>query len=115
MSTFGKKSLVWWDYKNHARDNVRRFTFTPKDFQLKILQKWYPIGMTMYEHTYSKTNYYKIVDYVETLGCYNLKLERLEFTKFDSQYKNINPLMIEPIESDMVQIKRDYKIKRLLE
>jgi hypothetical protein len=24
MSTFGKKSLVWWDYTNHQRDNVLR-------------------------------------------------------------------------------------------
>jgi len=115
MSTFGKKSLVWWDYKNHARDNVRRFTFTPKDFQLKILQKWYPIGMTMYEHTYSKTNYYKIVDYVETQGCYNLKLERLEFTKFDSlNTKEKQELSYSFVQIGTIIVPKE-KIKRLLE
>jgi hypothetical protein len=134
MSTFGKKSLVWWDYKNHERDNVRRFTFTPKDFQLKILEKWYPLGMIMQVPSFGKMHYYKVVGYHDSLQVYNLKLEMIEnknsllphFSNYPATRigahqkhalpsKTIHPLMIEPIESEIVQIKRDYKIKKLLD
>ena len=45
MSTFGNKALIWWDYYKRDRPELLRFNSTPKDLQLKILEKWYPINM----------------------------------------------------------------------
>ena len=41
MSTFGKKALVFWDYDSNE---TNRFSKTPIEIQLQILEKWYPIG-----------------------------------------------------------------------
>jgi len=112
MSTFGKKSLVWWDYKNHQRDNVLRFTSTPKPLQLKILEKWYPIGMIMSEPIYRSIVKYRIVGYEETISHYTLKLERLDETKYITSK---HTLMIEPLDGEIIQLKREYKINKLLD
>ena len=45
MSTFGNKALIWWNYHTRDRAALLRFNTTPKDLQLKILEKWYPIDM----------------------------------------------------------------------
>ncbi len=45
MSTFGKKSLLKWDYDSV---DYLRWNKTHKDLQLEILKKWYPIGEYFY-------------------------------------------------------------------
>jgi len=40
-----KEALTWWNYHDSDRAAVLRFNLTPKELQLKILEKWYPIGM----------------------------------------------------------------------
>jgi hypothetical protein len=42
MSTFGKKAFNYWNYNSL---DTKRWNGTPKDFQMALLQKWYPIGM----------------------------------------------------------------------
>ena len=32
MSTFGKKSLIWWNYHDRDRATLLRFNSTPKEF-----------------------------------------------------------------------------------
>jgi hypothetical protein len=41
MSTYGKKALIDWNY---SEVDVSRFLKSPKNLQLEILQKWYPLG-----------------------------------------------------------------------
>jgi hypothetical protein len=49
MSTFGKRAIKKWDY-NGDKFQANRFNKSPKEIQLAILEKWYPIGMTcLYE------------------------------------------------------------------
>lgn len=46
MSTFGKKALNRWDYyPPNSKDEFLRYNNSPKDIQLQILQRWYPIGV----------------------------------------------------------------------
>ena len=46
MSTFGKKYLNYWSYDfDNLNVDMPRWNKTPKEFQLEILKKWYPIGM----------------------------------------------------------------------
>jgi hypothetical protein len=45
MSTFGKKALEVWDYDYKDK---HRFVASPKNIQLAILEKWYPVGESGY-------------------------------------------------------------------
>ena len=114
MSTFGKKSLVWWDYQNsHSRDNVIRYNHTPIKHQLEILNKWYPIGMQVKVDKYL----YKIVDYVQTnmASVWYLKLEVIDPPhRFVSDELTKHPLQIKPLDSEITQLRRDIKLNRLL-
>lgn len=105
MSTFGKKALVWWDYHNYERENIRRYMFTPHSLQLKILQKWYPIGMIVQ----ISTEKYEIINHILTLRGYDLEL------KNPNQKLFRNPLTITPLKSEITQLKRQYKLEKLFE
>jgi hypothetical protein len=115
MSTFGKKSLIWWDYQNsHSRDNVIRFNHTPVELQLEILNKWYPIGMQV---KVDSRYLYKIVDYVEVNMAYvwYLKLEVIDPPhRFVTDVITKHPLQIKPLDGEITQLRRDIKINRLL-
>jgi hypothetical protein len=115
MSTFGKKSLVWWDYQNsHSRDNVIRYNHTPVELQLEILSKWYPIGMQV---KVDSRYLYKIVDYVEVnmANVWYLKLEVIDPThRFVLDVITKHPLQIKPLDGEITQLRRDIKINRLL-
>lgn len=62
MSTFGKKSLGWWNYEDHSKLNVVRYNHTPIELQLSILEKWYPIGL-LFRKSYTSARIYKIIGY----------------------------------------------------
>lgn len=109
MSTFGKKALIWWDYHNYERENIRRYMSTPHSLQLKILEKWYPIGMIVQV----STEKYEIINHVLTLRGYEIELKNLNE---DIRLKLIrNPLTVTPLKSEIIQLKRHYKLEKLFE
>jgi hypothetical protein len=86
MSTFGKKYLRKWDYFNHTMVEKRRFNSTDKDFQLELLNKWYPIGMKVHKvsvrssypendiHTYD-SDVYTIIEHVAGMGYHMVRIK----------------------------------------
>lgn len=86
MSTFGKKYLRKWDYFNHTMVEKRRFNSTPMDFQLELLNKWYPIGMKVHKvivrsnypegdiHTYD-SDVYTIIEHVAGMGWHMVRIK----------------------------------------
>lgn len=106
MSTFGKKSLVWWDYHDKSRDNIRRYRSTPRELQKEIIEKWYPIGMRVQEYSFGKV--WTILGYKETnLGwC-------LDVINEDGYTDNKTPLVAYPIKEDEIKLKRDIKLEKL--
>lgn len=106
MSTFGKKALIWWDYYVNNKDSSIRYARTPKEMQLKILNKWYPIGMKcLLNWRYGDG---EIVDYTETIGFWALVM------KIDGENHMSNPLVINPTPESKKEIKREIKLKRIL-
>lgn len=113
MSTFGNKALIWWNYHKRDRQELIRFNSTPKDFQLQILQKWYPIGMMvgLGDDKYQ----YEVVDYVEHLTYWSIKvIWRVEGSLMNNMTSTRNPLSLFPSPDWERQIKRQYKISRIL-
>jgi hypothetical protein len=114
MSTFGKKSLLKWDYDSV---DYLRWNKTPKDLQLEILKKWYPIGEYFYYHSPFDRNKekkgikIKIVDYEEKIGGYFIKY--ISASKTLDNYVSINtcnPLRIKPSKEFL----REVKLKQIL-
>ena len=113
MSTFGKKALIWWNYHDRDRAAVLRFNLTPKELQIKILGKWYPIGMMV---GLGDGNYqYEIVEYVEYLTFWSVKLHwKVEGSLMNNMQSSRNPLTLYPSPTWEKQIKRQYKLDNLL-
>lgn len=124
MSTFGRKSLVWWDYDNRSKENAMRFNHTPMNIQLSILEKWYPIGSNCNYIFYSQTvlskinkypsvilryekssSFYRIVSQISQNGVIGNKVDILE--------RSVSPFKIVLSPDDIKQIKRESKLSRL--
>ena len=114
MSTFGKKALVFWDYDS---DEWKRFSKTPVDIQLQILEKWYPIGYMckFFAPTYPSDRVYQIKDYLLHVGgFYTVLIEQ----KIKEGYSPImlksgyNPLKLDVIDKQI--LRREYKLERIL-
>jgi hypothetical protein len=113
MSTFGKKSLIWWDYHTH---DVVRYNHTDPILQLRILEKWYPIGMEFnIWSAYSKrlekplhiiTGY----KYHELLQTHRISSDLY----FGKSAEPKHPMLVIPTDDWILKIKREYKIERLL-
>jgi hypothetical protein len=113
VSTFGKKSLVWWDYNDRERESLRRFNLTPKPLQLQILEKWYPVGMLCGLQS-GKSNY-KNLEYVEHTTWYSVRVELISEGSLLNGMRNLkNPLSLYPESTYEKQIKRSQKIDRLV-
>jgi len=117
MSTFGKKSLVWWGYQNsHSRENVIRYNHTPEALQLQILEKWYPIGMQV---SVDSKYTYRIVNYVELnmANTFFLKLEIVNEppNRFVQREITKHPLQIKPLDSEIIELKRNIKLNKILD
>ena len=116
MSTFGKKAINWWVYDNHSRENMIRWNHTPKDVQLKILERWFPIGIRVrrysnYNSRYMKTEY-KVIGHIESLSGWKLQVDttkRLHATDLP----DIIPVMVKPIDEDYYKIKREVKLDKI--
>jgi hypothetical protein len=110
MSTFGKKSLIWWDYDDDSRQNAIRFNHTDSEMQLKILKKWYPIGNRcrqrekMYRISRAPKYSWEIVDYIISVGnIYTIKIKFITDPRdvyYGREY-NLNPLIIELSPDDL--------------
>lgn len=103
MSTFGNKALKSWDYD--FTDTIR-FNRTPKDVQMKILEKWYPIGM---EVTMIGTSFtYTICGYSNRVWGYMI----------DARYKSTvitaHPSRFRPTENWLKMVNREDKLNGLL-
>jgi len=113
MSTFGNKALIWWDYHTRDRAALLRFNATPKPLQLKILEKWYPIGMSvgLGDDRYN----YEIVEYIQHLTFWNVRVVlKAEGSLMNNMRSERNPLGLYPSPEWENQLKRQYKLDRLL-
>jgi hypothetical protein len=121
VSTFGKKSLIWWDYENRTKEYAIRFNHTPMDIQLEILTKWFPIGSKcdIYRE-YRRVNFDNkfnrvITGYTKHTCYFTIRVEVDDYStgaKF-TQVKNINPFNIILHPNDVKKIKRESKLDRL--
>ena len=118
MSTFGKKALVWWDYDDHTRDAAHRFNSTPKNIQIQILEKWYPVGSRFIKKGthYSTPPEYTIDGYVEMSYGWAIDYSQTEnsYTRDGVQKRVTNPINIVLHESFVKACKRQSKLERLL-
>jgi len=117
MSTFSRKSLIWWNYDNHSQEYALRYAHTPKDIQLKILQKWYPIGTKINEYnilskSFSKT-IYEITNHVETTWGWAIQYENNSVIR-NWHDRPVNPVMCFVVEEDRKSIKRQNKLNKIL-
>jgi len=113
MSTFGKKSLTWWNYHKQENCDRLRFNSTPKEIQLKILEKWYPIGMIV--GIDNRRFNHEIVQYVEHLTYWSVKVVLIfEGSILNGMIYEKNPLDLYPSPESEKQIKRDEKLKKIL-
>ena len=113
MSTFGNKALIWWDYHTRDRAALLRFNATSKDLQIKILEKWYPIGMKvgLGDGRYN----YEIVEYVEHMTYWNIRVVlKTEGSLMNGMRSSRNPLGLWPSPEYEKKIKREHKINRIL-
>lgn len=127
MSTFGKKYLRKWDYFNHTMVEKRRFNSTDKDFQLELLNKWYPIGMKVHKvsvrsnypendiHTYD-SDVYTIIEHVAGMGYHMVRIKSDEevIIQYPGRttgfiFDNRHVLNVVPIKEEL----RDMKLEKL--
>lgn len=114
MSTFGKKSLIWWDYNDHSKENAIRFNHSSDEIQLKILEKWYPIGMRFKRSDGYNKSIYVIKNYIKVYWGWSIEFDTVEVSKYLYQdNKNINPVNIIPEPDCLIPLKREYKLERL--
>ena len=113
MSTFGNKALIWWDYHTRDRAALLRFNATPKPLQLRILEKWYPIGMKV--GLGPDRHNYEIIEYTQHLTFWSVKVMiKVEGSLMDKMSSSRNPLGLYPSPEWEKQLKRQYKLDRLL-
>lgn len=120
MSTYGKKALNNWDYQ-YSEESAKRFNSTPPEFQLEILLKWYPIGMTCVKYDrffkkYDKT-IYEIVGY-NTIGVgtiHQLELKKELIVNNKTYYENvtIHPIHFKPTDEYIKMMNRENKLNNL--
>ena len=127
MSTFGKKYLRKWDYFNHTMVEKRRFNSTNKDFQLELLNKWYPIGMKVHKvsvrsnypendiHQYD-TDVYTIIEHVAGMGYHMVRIKSDEevIIQYPGRttgfiFDNRHVLNVVPTKEEL----RDMKLEKL--
>jgi hypothetical protein len=114
MSTFGKKALVFWDYDSNE---TNRFSKTPIEIQLHILEKWYPIGWRckFFAPTYLSHIEYEIKDYILHVGGFYTVLIEPKITEGYSPTtlkSGYNPLRLDLLNKQI--LRREYKLERIL-
>lgn len=116
MSFYGKKSLIWWSY-DVSRDASIRYAHSSEEIQLKILEKWYPIGTKIQVYNSLSNNFSKsiftIKEYVKTGWGWAIVYDNLDLAKSQINHP-INPHRCRVLEDDLKRIKREHKINRIL-
>jgi hypothetical protein len=119
MSTFGRKSLIWWNYENRTKENAIRFYHTPMDIQLEILEKWYPIGSKCHvirPWKGSEKFNYVISGYTKHTSYYSIGVDPLESEVPDHpslKKQHLNPIKVLIYPNELKRIKRESKLGRL--
>jgi hypothetical protein len=114
MSTFGKKALAFWNYESNE---TNRFSKTPVEIQLQILEKWYPIGWRckFFAPTYLSHIEYEIKDYILNVGgFYTVLIEpKITYGYSPTTLKSgYNPLRLDLLNKQI--LRREYKLERIL-
>ena len=104
MSTYGKKALIDWDY---SEVDVNRFLKSPKNIQLKILQRWYPIGEPCYYNGSTNHSDTFIDSYAEHSDFYTIILSVNDRLGIGSLSTNIGRLT-------MYRMIREVKLRKLI-
>ena len=120
MSTFGKKALSNWDYQ-YSEESAKRFNSTPAEFQLEILKKWYPIGMTCvkYDRFFKKYSsiLYEVIGYntigVGTIHQLDLKKQLIIHNKTFYENVTIHPIQFKPTDEWIKMMNREEKLNNL--
>ena len=117
MSQFGKKSLSWWDWSGYLTDKkfIEKWNHTPKEIQLELLKKWYPIGMVgrciLVGYNNPSETKYEITGYMEHAWGYQLDIDYV-----DSNYrKDCHPVKFIPETEDKNRILRELRLNKLLD
>lgn len=125
MSTYGKKALIWWDYNDSSQESALRYAHTPKEIQLQILKKWYPIGTRIKGYNYLNKSFSKrihnIIGYEETAVGWSIRYDNKSIDHFIDISEHLsnwgtfnNPIKCFVVEEDRIKIKREHKINRIL-
>jgi hypothetical protein len=116
MSQFGKKSLNWWNWEGYLTDNkfIEKWNHTPKEIQLQLLKKWYPIGMIgkrlLVGSNAPSSLEVEITGYIEYLWGYQLDVNYI-----DSNYRTeCHSVRFIPELKDRNRILRELRLNKLL-
>ena len=118
MSVFGKKALSHWNWEmpeSSLGNEMKRWNSTPKEFQLDLLKKRYPIGMRgkcilVGSNKPSKIDVV-INGYLEYLWGYQLDVNYTETL----YRKESHPIRFVPEIEDRNQILRELRLNKLLD
>ena len=121
MSTLGKKAITNWEYQ-YSEEKFQRFNRTPIEFQLEILEKWYPIGMPCFKYDKFFKKYddtlYEIIGYnsigVGTIAQLELIKHLVIGEKVFKENVTIHPMFFKPSDEWIKQMYRDKKLNDLL-
>jgi hypothetical protein len=115
MSTFGKKSLNTWDYKDHSRERALKFLTSKKEIQLEILKKWYPIGALCRKYSIitqtASNSEYRIAGYIEKSTFWSVRLTK---SKEENEIE-ANPAYLILDKEYIKGIKRQIVINKLID
>jgi hypothetical protein len=118
MSTFGKKALKWWDYNNNGDKLAnQRFINTDIDLQLKIIEKWYPIGTKIQVWNWLLKRYSGDVWTIEKYEIVNnhWKIWIISETKYDNYHKTTLPTLCQPTPEERKKIIRNIKLNKIID
>jgi hypothetical protein len=121
MSHFGKKAVNFWDWDlylkkfNKDNDTFKRWNQTPKETQLELLKKWYPIGMKGRQILVGSNKpsdlKIEITGYIEYIWGYQLDVDYV-----DSSYrKECHPVKFIPEPEEKNRILRELRLDKLLD
>ena len=108
MSTYGKKSMAYWEYEEKkAQEELYRFNSTTHNIQEEILKRWYPIGFTCQQYSKVSKKYYgsyKVIRY--TKMAYGWRVEVIDEKGY---IDTIHPGALRPDKEWL----REEKLKKL--
>lgn len=117
MSFYGKKALIWWNYDTSQEASIR-YAHSSEELQLKILEKWYPIGTRIQTYNSSTNKFFSktiwtIKVYTKTGWGWTIVYDNPDKVKSQID-RPINPHRCQVIEEDKQRIKREHKLNRIL-